>query len=65
MVPVPVIASGGLGTLDHLTEVIEVGCADAVAVADALHYNRLTMADLQRTVDDVVARRQPNLVGAH
>lgn len=58
MVPVPVIASGGLGTLDHLTEVLEDGFADAVAVADALHYNRLSMADLHQTIDAVMTRRE-------
>lgn len=38
-VPVPVIASGGAGTIDHLCEVIAKGNADAVSVASLLHYN--------------------------
>jgi cyclase len=41
-VDVPVIASGGMGTLEHLVEVVEHGCADAVAVADVLHFERQT-----------------------
>jgi cyclase len=37
-VNVPVIASGGAGTLDHLVEVIKVGGADAVLAASIFHY---------------------------
>jgi cyclase len=43
-VPVPVIASGGMGSLAHLREVVEQGKADAVAFADVLHYRRLSLA---------------------
>lgn len=42
-VPVPVIASGGMGSVQDLLDVVERGSADAVAMADVLHYNRLTM----------------------
>lgn len=51
-VPVPVIASGGLGTVNHLVDVVRHGKADAVAVADALHYNRLNVADLRHALID-------------
>jgi cyclase len=37
-VDVPVIASGGAGTLDHLVEAIEQGGADAVLCASIFHY---------------------------
>jgi cyclase len=37
-VDVPVIASGGAGTLDHLVEAIETGGADAVLAASIFHY---------------------------
>ena len=37
-VDVPVIASGGAGTLDHLVEAIEQGGADAVLAASIFHY---------------------------
>jgi cyclase len=37
-VPVPVIASGGAGELDHLNEAIEEGHADAVLCASIFHY---------------------------
>lgn len=36
-VPVPVIASGGMGAMEHLIEIIRVGGADAFAIADFLH----------------------------
>jgi imidazole glycerol-phosphate synthase subunit HisF len=44
---VPVIASGGMGTLAHLVEVCARGGADAVAMADVLHYGRLDLADIR------------------
>jgi cyclase len=47
-VPVPVIASGGLGTGHHLVEVVQKGHADAVAVADALHYDRVSLSEMRR-----------------
>jgi cyclase len=37
-VDVPVIASGGAGTLEHLVEAIETGGADAVLAASIFHY---------------------------
>jgi imidazole glycerol-phosphate synthase subunit HisF len=46
-VSIPVIASGGMGSVDHLVEVIEVGRADAVAMADVLHYQRLTIPEIR------------------
>jgi cyclase len=39
-VDVPVIASGGAGTLDHLSEAIKQGGADAVLCASIFHYGR-------------------------
>lgn len=47
LVSVPVIASGGMGVLGDLKEVIEIGNADAVAFADVIHYNRLTISDIK------------------
>ena len=39
MVPIPVIASGGAGTMDHIGEVILEGKAEAVSLASILHYD--------------------------
>ena len=38
-VPVPVIASGGAGKVEHVHDVIAEGRADAVSVASLVHYN--------------------------
>lgn len=45
VVNVPIIASGGMGNIDHLVKAIENG-ADAVAMADILHYNKMTMTQI-------------------
>ncbi len=47
VVSVPVIASGGLGRPDHLVDAVQNGHADAIAVADILHYDRATIQDLK------------------
>lgn len=39
-VSVPLIASGGMGKPEDLVDVVLEGCADAVAMADILHYKR-------------------------
>jgi cyclase len=44
-VDVPVIASGGAGTLDHLVEAIEVGGADAVLAASIFHYGTYSIQE--------------------
>jgi cyclase len=46
-VSVPVIASGGMGKPSDLTEVVLEGNADAVAMADILHYDRDTVDNLK------------------
>ena len=43
-VSVPVIASGGVGTLDHLADGIQIGGADAVLAASIFHYGEFTIA---------------------
>ncbi len=43
-VSVPVIASGGVGTLEHLSEGIRIGHADAVLAASIFHYGEFTVA---------------------
>lgn len=42
-VPVPVIASGGVGTLEHLVDGIRIGGADAVLAASIFHYGEYTV----------------------
>jgi imidazole glycerol-phosphate synthase subunit HisF len=43
-VPVPVVASGGVGTLDHLVEGVTVGGASAVLAASIFHFGTFTIA---------------------
>ncbi|MES2667027.1 MAG: imidazole glycerol phosphate synthase subunit HisF [Pseudomonadota bacterium] len=42
-VPVPVIASGGVGTLDHLVEGVTLGGASAVLAASIFHFGTFTI----------------------
>jgi cyclase len=44
-VSIPVIASGGVGVLDHMTEGLTIGGADAVLAASIFHYGEHTIAD--------------------
>jgi len=47
-VTVPVIASGGVGTLEHLALGIERGGADAVLAASVFHFGDLTIGEAKR-----------------
>jgi cyclase len=49
-VNVPVIASGGVGTLDHLVEGITVAGADAVLAASIFHFREYSIADAKRAL---------------
>jgi cyclase len=44
-VEIPVIASGGVGTLEHLCEGIRIGGADAVLAASIFHFGEFTVRD--------------------
>ncbi len=47
-VPVPVVASGGVGTLDHLVEGVREGRADAVLAASIFHFGTYTIPEAKR-----------------
>ncbi len=47
-VPVPVIASGGVGTLDDLADGVIDGHADAVLAASIFHYGTFTVGEAKR-----------------
>jgi cyclase len=49
-VNVPVIASGGVGGLDHLVEGVTQGGADAVLAASIFHFGEHTVADAKRVM---------------
>ena len=46
-VPVPVIASGGAGTLEHFYDVLTLGKADAVLAASVFHYKEFTIRQVK------------------
>ena len=47
-VSVPVIASGGVGTLDHLVDGVKLGHASAVLAASIFHYGEFSIAEAKR-----------------
>jgi len=51
-VRVPVIASGGAGTLEHMADVLQRGKADAVLAASVFHFGEYTVADVKRFLQD-------------
>jgi len=51
-VPVPVIASGGVGNLNHLVEGVVDGGADAVLAASIFHFGEYTVAQAKQAMRD-------------
>ena len=49
---IPVIASGGVGTLDHLVAGAEIGGADAVLAASIFHFGEFTIAQAKQHLHD-------------
>ena len=47
-VPVPVIASGGVGTLQHLADGITKGKADAVLAASIFHFGQFSLSEAKK-----------------
>jgi cyclase len=48
MVSVPVVASGGAGTLEHMAEVLLEGKADAVLAASIFHFGEYSVGDVKQ-----------------
>ena len=51
-VGIPVIASGGVGSLEHLAEGVTEGRADAVLAASIFHFGEFTVAQAKRLMAD-------------
>jgi len=47
-VGVPVVASGGAGSLEHMAAVLLEGRADAVLAASIFHFGQFTVADVKK-----------------
>lgn len=60
-VPIPVIASGGAGKLEHFAEVFRLGRADAALAASVFHFEQYTIRALKEFLrrSDVSVRLQP------
>jgi cyclase len=58
-VNIPVIASGGVGTLDHLVEGITEGRADAVLAASIFHFGEHTVAEAKARLADAGVAVRP------
>jgi cyclase len=51
-VPIPVIASGGAGSLEHFCDVFIDGCADAALAASIFHFSEHAVRDLKHLLHD-------------
>jgi len=51
-VSVPVIACGGMGSLQHMLDVIKDAKADAVSMAHVLHYNKISLPEIRKKAMD-------------
>jgi cyclase len=49
-VNIPVIASGGIGTLAHFAEAVTEGHASAVLAASVFHYGEFTIAQVKESM---------------
>ena len=47
-VNIPIIASGGAGTIEHFTEVFKIGNADAALAASIFHYDEIDLYNLKK-----------------
>ncbi len=51
-IPIPVIASGGVGNLEHLVEGVKLGGADAVLAASIFHFGEYTVQQAKQAMRD-------------
>lgn len=62
-VEVPVVASGGVGNLDHLVEGATVGKADAVLAASIFHFGESSIADAKQRLAEAGVPVRPIAAG--
>ena len=51
LVNIPVIASGGVGSLEHLHQGIKIGKANAVLAASIFHFGKFLIKDAKKYLD--------------
>jgi len=49
---IPLIASGGAGSVDHFIELFKGDCADAALASSIFHYNNINITDLKRELKE-------------
>ena len=49
---IPIIASGGAGSVDDIAQVLTNGCADAALAASIFHYGEMTVGELKRQLHE-------------
>ncbi|GAA0604415.1 imidazole glycerol phosphate synthase subunit HisF [Virgibacillus siamensis] len=61
-VNIPVIASGGAGTMGHFSNVLKTGGADAALAASVFHYGEINIAELKDFLSEnsITVRREPS-----
>ena len=52
LVNIPVIASGGAGTIDHFTDVFKDGKADAALAASVFHFKEISISELKNKLNE-------------
>ena len=57
--PVPLIASGGVGSLEHLVDGAKQGGADAVLAASIFHFGEHTIAEAKSVMSSRGVRVRP------
>ena len=50
LVTIPVIASGGAGTIDHFVDAFNLGNADAALAASIFHFNEISVPELKQAL---------------
>jgi cyclase len=50
IVSIPVIASGGAGTIQHCIDAIKLGNTDAVLAASIFHFKEIEIAELKKAM---------------
>jgi cyclase len=51
-VTIPVIASGGAGTIQHCCDAVLIGNADAVLAASIFHFREIEISDLKKAMSE-------------
>ena len=51
-VNIPIIASGGVGNLNHLYEGINIGRADAVLAASIFHFSEYSISEAKKVLEE-------------